>query len=1056
MVRAPLLPVNYYLALSDDETGTSGSTTPQSQLQRLRSEQRALTALAVGGGNLLDALERKDRSGEDDPQLDGKLLRFLIRMSTRPTPYGLFAGVALARWGMATDLSLASTPARIRTRPDMAWLLNLIMTLEGQKDVRRCLRYQVNGRAFVHAGRVFIPERAPTSDGDGWKAAVSVRATRAVRRVLSLAREPIAHTQLVTELVAMSDVTADRAEKLIDELWQHTLLLTELRPPLTDESPAAYVADRLRGISCAAGARERLDAALSAMARLDDLPMKQMADAYRRMTAEFRDGHGSTAPMAQTDMTIRLAGSQITRSVAREAARAAQLLLRLTPLPHGPPHLAAYRRAFEARYGLQREVPLLELLDPNFGLGSPSMQFGGHAAGAGPHTGRRNQCLYDLAVTALRERRLVVQLDAETLNRLETWSPGELAAPPSLDLSFFIAAASPGDLDRGHFQLAIGPNIGASAAGRTLGRFADLLGEPARVLLQQVSEAEVETRAHGRIWAELIYLPSRFRSANVAIRPHHRRYEIVLGTTSAAPSDRVIPVDQLVVGIREGRFYVHWPQMNADVVACAGHMLTNLPAPDICRFLDDVRRDGEPQLCPFDWGPVSDLPVLPRIESGRIVLSPAQWRINARTRDQLSTKSKAAFYLALKRWREDWQVPRYVYLAAGDNRLLLDLNNSTQAEQLRLEVHKLSESKRVMLQEALPSPEHAWTAGPDGQYLAEFVAPLVLQTDRRAQPNRPRPRMALSTSCSDRLRPLGSDWLFAKLYGPRAFEEDLLTGPIAEFCHDMLASGFAEDWFFIRYADPESHLRLRFRGQPEQLTAQVLPQLGTWASRLMDEGLCSRLCFDTYERELERYGGTGGMAAAEAAFGADSRAVVDLLRLNDRQLVEMDRTTLAVLSIDRFLEGLGFHAKQRTDWCRNRAKSRIDGGQDYRNRKNVLRQLLGDPDYVVAQRGGDALERLLSTRSVQLAPTRDRLSDLEQAGTLSQPINELLISYIHLHCNRLLASDRTQEDRVIELLGRARLSLDQAPLSLPVQTQQEQRDLIDRRSPEPRYFEMGD
>ena len=42
-------------------------------------------------------------------------------------------------------------------------------------------------------------------------------------------------------------------------------------------------------------------------------------------------------------------------------------------------------------------------------------------------------------------------------------------------------------------------------------------------------------------------------------------------------------------------------------------------------------------------------------------------------------------------------------------------------------------------------------------------------------------------------------------------------------------------------------------------------------------GLVRRLVFDTYEREVERYGGEAGMDAAERYFWIDSEAIVQLL-----------------------------------------------------------------------------------------------------------------------------------------------------------------------------------
>ncbi|MCW3474785.1 lantibiotic dehydratase [Limobrevibacterium gyesilva] len=1027
LVRAPLLPVEAYLAL--------GGRVPAG---RLPPDPRIRAALAVGSANLFDALGRADPAGKDDPDAAGKLLRYLIRMSTRPTPYGLFAGVALARWGPQTDLALAPDPPHTRTRPDMDWLLRVVLELESRPEVRRQLRYRANPRAFIHAGRVFLPETAPMAGGSG--PAVSVRATGVVRQALALARSPVPHAQLVAALTATPGATAEKVEALIDGLWRQTVLLTDLRPPLTAPSPAAYVAGRLRGLPAAADALERLEAALAAMAAWDSLPIDAAAAAYRQLATQTGPSLAEEPAMAsqmdtaaadapQVDMALRLRGSQLGRAIATEAVRAAELLLRLTPLPAGLPSLDAYRRAFESRYGPEREVPLLELLDPNFGLGPLSAHFHGGAPGGDPRKAAlRQQTLYDLAVSALRDRRLVIELDEDVLTRLESWTPSRLAAPQSLDLSLFVLANSAQDVDEGRFQVVIGPNLGATAAGRNLGRFADLLGADAATALQEVARAEAALQPDG-LWAELVYFPHRFRSANVAVRPHSRPYEIALGTTPGRPPGEVIPVDELVVGIRDGRFYVRWPARDAEVLACAGHMLNNMQAPDVCRFLDDLRRDGQAQISTFDWGSAAGLPVLPRVQAGRVVLCPAQWRIDARVRKLLAPDSAAGFIAALGAWRTSWQVPRYVYLSFGDNRLLLDLDNPAQAEELRAELRGLADGAQLLLQEALPAPNHAWVGGPGGRFVTELVVPLVLRPDRGASDAAAsRPRCAAATP-ADRLRPPGSAWLFAKLYCARAFEDDLLTGPVAELCQQALAMGAADDWFFIRYADPDPHLRLRFHGDPVRLIGELAPHICAWAGALVGEGLCTRLGFDTYEREVERFGGTAGMDAAEAIFGADSRAVIELLRLSREGLLQLDMTSLAVLSIDRLLAGLGADEAERLAWYRERVTARTLAGDDYRRRKEVLRRLLGDSEHIRAQPGGDALARVLAARGDALAPLGRRLETLAAAGELSQPKGALFSAYVHLHCNRLMAGDRSAEEQVLALLGRTRYGLRQAPVA---------------------------
>jgi thiopeptide-type bacteriocin biosynthesis protein len=740
---------------------------------------------------------------------------------------------------------------------------------------------------------------------------------------------------------------------------------------------------------------------------------------------------------SQVDTALTLKGSGLTRAVAREAVRAAELLLRMTPLPAGPSHLEGYRRLFVTRYGTEREVPILELLDPNFGLGPPSPQLHGGGYGGDPRKAAvRQQTLYDLAITALAERNLVVELDEKTLARLESWAPSSLTAPESLDLSLFVVAASAADVDAGRFQVVVGPNLGASAAGRNLGRFAPLFEDKAAAALEQVGRTEL---AHhpDKLWAELVYLPRRFRSANVAIRPHPRRYEIVLGTTAGLDRDRVIPLDELVVGVRNGRFYLRWPARDADVVGCAGHMLNNMQAPDVCRFIDDMRRDGQAQLCSFDWGSAAGLPVLPRVQVGRVVLCPAQWRIGARLRLELSPDSPAAFMAGLRKWRTRWQVPRQVYLSSGDNRLLLDLDDEAQAEELRLEIRRLADGSQILLQEALPAPDQAWVEGPDGRFITELIVPLALRLDQSPAAERPNLRGTSpsrgtgpvhAVPSTDRLRAPGSDWLFVKLYGPRIFDDDMLTGPMPELCQQALATGAADDWFFIRYADPDPHIRLRFHGQPERLTGELLPLVCRWADGILSDGLGVRLCFDTYDREIERFGGTAGTVAAEAIFGVDSRAVIEMLRLMRVGLLDMDMTSLAVLSIDDLLAGLG-SSEASLIWYREKVTPRKAAGEEYRRRKADLRRLLGDPEHLPSQPGGDALARLLAARRDDLAIICSRLDALAAAKQLSEPKSSLVRTFVHLHCNRLLGANPSMEQQILDLLGRTRDALNRAPLS---------------------------
>ena len=633
----------------------------------------------------------------------------------------------------------------------------------------------------------------------------------------------------------------------------------------------------------------------------------------------------------------------------------------------------------------------------------------------------------------------MIELDADTQACLETWTPSLDSAPTSLDLNVFIAASSLEALDVGEFQIIIGPNLGAQAAGKNLGRFADLIGPEAQEALKRAAYAEAR-HAPDQLWVELVYLPYNLRSTNVTIRPAVRSHEIAIGTSSGVHTDRVVPLNELVVGIRNNRFYVRWLAENTDIVISAGHMLNNMQAPEICRFLAEVSRDSKALLSAFDWGPASSFPFLPRIQAGRIVLRQAQWRIDTLTRTHmLPPDSPMTFREALERWREQWQIPRHVYLSMGDNRLLLDLESASQVEELRTEVRHLRNGGHIVLQEVLPRLDQIWLEGPEGHYMSELVASLVLRKNsvqsRKAtevsstssQPDNPFPVKPVSTVLpSDRLKPPGSEWLFIKLYCTNTFEEDLIAYPLRTFATEVLSTGLVREWFFIRYNDPDRHIRFRLRGEPEQLVGQLLPRLCAWATTLMAEGLCSHFVFDTYDREVERYGGTAGIQVAESVFAADSCTVSELIYLLQERVLQLDRITLAILSVDHLLASLGLTEAARLQWLQKHVTSRNEVGQEYRQRKALLRTLLSDPHRLLNEPGGILTTQTFAAQRTALIPVRGRLLELMERGELTQAIDILYNSFVHLHCNRLFNSNQSAERRVLGLLLCTREGLDRS------------------------------
>lgn len=1028
LLRAPLLPADVRPS-ARPAVSDSSSIPPDALLD---------VAIRVASPDLAAALERTGPSDRPAPRLARKLRRYAIRMSTRPTPFGLFAGVGLARWAPATDVAITPTASRTHTRADMGWVHDLAEGLRSDPDIGPRLRLMAAPGVLVRSGRAFLPY------GPG--AGTSVRATSAVRRVLAVARRSTARADLREAILDIPGATPDRADRLVDDLTEQGFLIPESFPAPTGGDPVTRLRTCLEttGSPQALAVAEELTRLLDEFARWDELPLdrkgKHLPFLFDRMGeidlgATGTDSAGGTGrgggPRAgrggrpgspkrlQTDTALSLTATGVHASVGAEAAAATELLLRLSRFPDGARRMEDYHRSFESRYGTHCQVPLLELLDPSVGLGPPS-DHGASAAGA-PSQDARDQVLLDLALEANREHRAAVELDDELLARLAPSDPEPDRLPSSLDLSFFLAVASAAAIDRGEFQLVVGPTLGASAAGRTLGRFAGLLGPPAHAALEELARIE-QTHEPGRLLAELVYAPDPPRSANVVLRPPIRHHEILVDAWPGVPDEGAIPLSELVVGRRAGRFVVSWPSGGAEVVGVQGHMLNTARAPAAVRFLLEVAQEGRCHFAPFSWGPASGLTYLPRVQRGRTVVALAQWRLDPV--HVIGPERDDAFGAAMSRWRAKWEVPRHVYLAVADNRLLLDLDDAQDVELLHEELSAAGVPRTVLLQEALPGPEHAWLPGPDGGHMCELVAPLVLRAGEQAESEPPAVLHVVEAEV--RLRPPGSDWLYLKLYCDPQQEEDLIAGPLSDFGQYAVESGLCAGWFFVRYADPESHVRLRFHGDPALLTGLLMEQACVWAGGLRADGLCRRFSFETYEREVERYGGEHGMTAAEALFMADSPSVAGMLRAHAEGSRGVDLLELAVISIDDLLARLGLPAEERATFSYGGPSVSRFGGAEYRKRKSALRRALGG-----TRPFGDGAEvsRLLSARGSALVPAVDLVTSLRRSGGLCRSGEELCQSYVHLHVNRLLGTDAPSEALALELLRRTRAGLARAPLA---------------------------
>ena len=173
---------------------------------------------------------------------------------------------------------------------------------------------------------------------------------------------------------------------------------------------------------------------------------------------------------------------------------------------------------------------------------------------------------------------------------------------------------------------------------------------------------------------------------------------------------------------------------------------------------------------------------------------------------------------------------------------------------------------------------------------------MLLRTQPSAAPhvhNRPRAEVTAHVP--------GGRWLFVKIYAGQHAADHLLSHVLRAAVDEHGRRFPGEPWFFVRYADPQWHLRLRFCG--DNVASVLLPMLHDSLTPLVGSNLVARVQLDTYVPELDRYGGTAAISLVEQLFCADSNLYRSLLDIDPD---EDKRVQIGVHATRALLDDFGF------------------------------------------------------------------------------------------------------------------------------------------------------
>jgi lantibiotic biosynthesis protein len=964
--------------------------------------------------------------------LELALARYYERMCGRATPFGLCAGFSTGTSGSRTRLVLPERAAyRRHSRPDMHYLGMACAALQADPALRPLLKYLPNSSLYQAGGRLRYVE-SKLKDKQLSYLAVSAELTDYLEAVLQRAGTGESAGKLA-ESLADAEITLEEASAYIEELIASQILVPDLANPVTGPEPLAALLEQLRRYGEAASVSvAKLELLRHELASMDGSALGQPPQRYRDLAAQIEiDGSKpDLATLFQVELVKPAREAALDQVALTEIARGVELLRHLDRGTQ-PKELNRFLDAFSARYE-EREVPLVQALDEECGIPFPVPELANEVPARDKPRQRQSResgsrwapldvWLLRKFSDALSTGASEIRLEPPEIEKLRREKLEPL--PDAFAVLATLASASTQDLDQGRFQILLETVNGPSGA-ELLGRFCH--ADP-RLHQQVVDLLRAEESFHpDAIFAEVVHVPEA-RLGNVLTRPVLRDYEIAYLGCSGASAERRLPITDLLLRAEGDRLVLRSQRLDLQVIPrmtnAHNFALSSLPA---YRFLC-VLAQQDATMLGWDWGPIEKAPFLPRVTCGRLVFARATWNLEKAELLALNGATPAQRFRAVQRLRQARRLPRWVVLWEEDNGLPIDLDNCLSLENF---VHLTHQRQGATLTELFPEPDRLILRGPEGRFIHELIVPFV----RRPKPSpaapsgqelyqsRHRAQLSVPEDFQEVFTP-GSEWLFAKIYCGPATADYLLREVLPPFMEQVKASGWADRWFFIRYGDPDWHVRLRFHGEPRVLLERVLPALQFVLQPHVACGAVLGWQLDTYRRETRRYGGPEAVELAEALFQADSEAVVAILQAGGSgDAAEADRWHLALPGVDQLLAGVGLDLAARLQLLKQARQNQAgaDGlsaahehqlSSDFRRDRKLLERLLWREP--AQDKALTTAFEALRHRSSGLSPMAERLRNLEDTGRLIEPVSVLARSHIHMHINRLLRSSHQERELVI-------------------------------------------
>lgn len=631
-----------------------------------------------------------------DKSLQITLLKYIIRMGSRCTPFGIFSGCSIGDISSEkTKIELSESAKHQKvTRIDMNYLCSIVQEIESNKDLRNHLLYFPNNSIYNIGNELrYVEYKHVNFRRDHYT--ISIDDSEYLRRIFKFSANG-KNIEELSNLIVEDDISLEDATNFIHELIDNQILTSSLMPNVSGIDYFEKIRNTLKDINI--DYNSFFNEVNEYITKLDknDIDIEDYIQLNKILLKN--NDKSSEKFLIQKDLYISCDNININEKISESIYQGLRVLNKLTKFNENK-NLTDFKNAFFERYETE-EVALSLAIDAETGIGygniknnnnmiSPliddlNINYNRVNDSSNQTFNLVDEIIYNKYKEVIsKEKNFVEIFDNDLKDLVENWND----LPATFSVMTNIYNNSNDDELKIHLEFS-----GGSTAARLIGRFS-YLDNKVHNHIQEIYEKEDEINGLDVVNAEIVHLPES-RTGNITHRYSTRTYEIPYLAKSELGATNKLDITDLYVSIKNDKILLRSKKMNKIIKPFLSNAHNySYNALPLYNFLCDLQGQGTRRSLLFKWpGFLIDSDFLPRVVYKNFILSLAEWNIKWSEIQNINNFSELRLFLESKK------IPKNISLSQGDNQLLINTDNDLELDIL---IEMTKTSNRIKIKEIL-------------------------------------------------------------------------------------------------------------------------------------------------------------------------------------------------------------------------------------------------------------------------------------------------------------------------------------------------------------------